>query len=100
MAENLEVWIAIAAMAIASYFCRAAGFFLMGFVKLTPRLQGWLAAMPAAIVAAILTRTVLESGSVEIIGVATAFFVSRLIGSDLYGMIAGIVTVAALRAVW
>ena len=100
MAENLEVWIAIAGMALASYFCRAGGFWLMGFVKLTPRLQGWLSAMPPAIVAAILTRTVIESGPVEIIGVATAFLLSRILGSDLYGMLAGIATVAALRAVW
>jgi uncharacterized membrane protein len=100
MAENLEAWLAIVAMAAASYFCRAGGFWLMGLVKLTPRLQGWLAAMPPAIVAAILTRTVIESGTVEVIGVATAFLLSRILASDLWGMIAGIVTVAALRAVW
>lgn len=100
MAENLDVWLAIAGMAAASYFCRAGGFWLMGFVKLTPRLEGWLGAMPSAIVAAIIARTVVESGTIEIVGVATAFFLSRLLGSDLYGMLAGIATVAALRAVW
>ena len=100
MAENLEVWFAIAGMAAATYFCRAGGYWLMGFVKLTPRLEGWLAAMPSAIVAAILARTVMESGSIEIIGVATAFFLSRFVGNDLVGMLAGIATVAALRGMW
>ncbi len=98
MSGNPEIWIAIVGMAITSYVCRAGGYFAMGFIKLTPRLEGWLAAMPSALVAAILARTLAHAGVVEIAGVAAAFLVARYLGGDFLGMIAGIATVAVMRA--
>jgi hypothetical protein len=56
MAANPEIWIAIAGMALVSYACRAGGYWAMGFVRMTARVEGWLAAMPSALVAAILAR--------------------------------------------
>ncbi len=97
MAGNPEVWIAIAGMALMAYACRAGGYWMMGFVRLTPRVEAWLAAMPSALVAAILARTLASAGPVEIAGVAAAFFVGRFAGGDFLGMMAGIGTVAVLR---
>ncbi len=99
MAGNPEIWIAIAGMALASYACRAGGYWAMGFVRMTPRVEGWLAAMPSALVAAILARTLASAGPVEIAGVAVAFLVARFFGGDFAGMIAGIGAVAALRSI-
>jgi uncharacterized membrane protein len=99
MAANPEIWIAIAGMALVSYACRAGGYFAMGLVRMTPRVEGWLAAMPSALVAAILARTLASAGPVEIAGVAAAFLVARFLGGDFAGMIAGIGAVAVLRAV-
>ena len=38
--------IALAAMAVASYACRVAGYFLMGYVQITPRIESALKAVP------------------------------------------------------
>lgn len=99
MAADPEIWIAIAGMALVSYACRAGGYWAMGFVRITPRIEAGLAAMPGAIVAAILARTLSGAGPVEIAGVAAAFLVARHLGGDFAGMIAGIATVAFLRNV-
>jgi uncharacterized membrane protein len=98
MTANPEIWIAIAGMALVSYACRAGGYWAMGFVRMTPRVEGWLAAMPSALVAAILARTLASAGPVEIAGVAAAFLVARFLGGDFAGMIAGIGAVAVLRS--
>ena len=99
MTANLEVWLAIAGMTLVTYFCRSGGYWAMGFVRLTPRIEGWLAAMPGALVAAILARTLASAGPVEVAGVIAAFAVARAIGGDFVGMLAGIGAVAALRGV-
>lgn len=98
MSGNPEIWIAIAGMALVTYACRAGGYWAMGFVRLTPRVEGWLAAMPGALVAAILARTMASAGPVEIAGVATAFLAARFLGGDFAGLMAGVGTVAALRS--
>jgi uncharacterized membrane protein len=98
MAANPEIWIAIAGMALVSYACRAGGYWAMGFVRMTPRIEAWLAAMPSALVAAILARTLASAGPVEIAGVAAAFLVARYAGGDFIGMMAGIGAVAVLRS--
>lgn len=97
MAADPEIWIAIAGMAIVSYACRAGGFWAMGFVRMTPRLEAGLTAMPSALVAAILARTMASAEPVEIAGVAAAFLVARYVGGDFIGMIAGIAAVAVMR---
>ena len=66
MRLDLPVLLAIAAMACASYSCRIAGYLLMAYVPITPRLQAALKAVPlgqaaaqrilAALAAAIPTR--------------------------------------------
>ena len=97
MTGNLDIWLTIAGMAVVSYFCRAGGFWAMRFVRLTPRLEGVLAAMPSALFAAILARTVAHAGPVETAGVVIAFVLARLAG-DFPGMLGGIAAVALLRA--
>ena len=99
MTANPEIWIALAGMALVTYACRAGGYWAMGFVRMTPRVEGWLAAMPSALVAAILARTVASAGPIEIAGAAAAFLVARFLGGDFAGMIAGIASVAVLRSV-
>jgi uncharacterized membrane protein len=97
MADDPEIWIAIAGMALVSYACRAGGFWAMRFVRMTPRIEAGLTAMPSALVAAILARTLASAGPIEIAGVAAAFLVARYLGGDFVGMIAGIAAVALLR---
>ena len=39
--------LALAGMAVASYACRVGGYFLMGYVQLTPRVEAALDALRA-----------------------------------------------------
>ena len=39
MPANAEFWLAIAGMAVVTYACRASGFWAMGFVRITPRVE-------------------------------------------------------------
>jgi uncharacterized membrane protein len=99
MPGSLDTWIAIAGMAIVTYACRAGGFWAMRFVRLTPRVEGVLAAMPMAVIAALLARSLSESGWIEAAGVAVAFGLTRALSNDFVGMVAGVAAVAALRFV-
>ena len=100
MATNLDVWLAIAGMAVITYLCRAGGYWAMGLVRITPRVERWLAAMPSAVIAAILAKALAAGGAIEAVGVVAAFVITRAISNDFAGMLAGIGAVAALRAAW
>src|SRR5262249_47273789 len=99
MSAGLDIWIAVAGMALVTYGCRAGGFWAMGFVNLTPRIEAALAAMPSALVAAIVARAVADAGVIEAAAILAAFALARASGSDFVGMLAGIGAVAALRGI-
>jgi branched chain amino acid efflux pump len=88
---------AIAGMSLATYACRAGGFWAMGFVRITPRVQAWLEAIPIAVLSAILAPGIAEASLPEAAGFAAAFLGMRLGGNDFVGAVAGVVTVAVLR---
>jgi uncharacterized membrane protein len=93
-----DVWVAIAAMAVATYLCRAGGFWLMGFVRITPRVRGWIDAIPMAVVGAVLGPAALKAGPAEAAGFVAALIATRLFHHDLAGLAAGVGAVALLRA--
>ena len=92
-----DIWFAIGLMAVGSYVSRASGYWLMGFVTLTPRVRNWLGAIPMAVVGAVLGPAALAAGIPECVGFVTAFVVMRRTGNDLFGMAAALVAVAGLR---
>ena len=81
------------ALAIASFACRAGGFWLMRFVTVTPRLRATLAAAPLAVMIGIVTPAALRGGIAEIVGLAATFAAMRLWRSDLLGGVVGDVDV-------
>ncbi|MBB5752996.1 AzlD family protein [Prosthecomicrobium pneumaticum] len=88
----------IAAMAAVSFLTRAAGFFLMRFVAVTPLVEAWLRALPLAVMGAILAPIAVHGGPPEWIGFAATFLVWRVKGDDILAALAGVVAVAAARA--
>ena len=86
------------ALAIASFACRAGGFWLMRFVTVTPRLRATLAAAPLAVMIGIVTPAALRGGVAEIAGLAATFAAMRLWRSDLLAMFVGVAAVALCRA--
>jgi uncharacterized membrane protein len=97
MSLTPEVMLAILAMGICSYACRAAGFWAMGFVPLTPRVRAWLEAVPISVMTAILVGAAVKGGVPEWIGLAVALGAMRASGNELVGMVAGVAAVAIAR---
>jgi uncharacterized membrane protein len=94
-----DVVVAIAGMGVCSYACRALGFWIMGFVPLTPRVRAWLETVPISVMIAMLVGAAARGGVAEWCGLAVALAVMRATGQELVGMAAGVAAVALARSV-
>ena len=94
-----DVLIAIVLMALATYLCRAGGFFLMRFVRITPRVEAGLKALPIALMGAVLGPIAFNGGPPEWAGLVVAVVVMRLAGNEFLAVIGGMAAVALLRAI-
>lgn len=88
---------ALVAMGLATYATRAGGFWLMGFVPLTPRVEAALTAIPSSVMASLLAPIALQAGPAEMAGYAVIAAVMLVSRRDIVAGIAGIVAVAAFR---
>jgi len=93
------VVVVIAAMTVAAYLTRIAGFFLMRFVAVTPWVEAWLGALPLAVMGAILAPIAIHGGPAEWTGFVATLVVWRLKGDDILAALGGVVAVALVRAV-
>ena len=97
MDADAAFYLALAGMAAASYACRLAGFLLMGWLTITPRLEAGLRAMPIGVMAGIAAPSVASGRPAEIAGLLTVGVVMKLTGSDIAAAVAGSAVVAVLR---
>ncbi len=91
-------WIAILALALVTYLCRASGVVLMSRVRLTPRVERGLRALPGSIVVATAVPTGLSAGLPGLLGLVTAAGVMALTRFELAAVLAGLGVVALGRA--
>ena len=98
MTLRLDLFIVLIALGVAAYACRAGGFWLMRFVPITPRLQSALRAAPLAVMIGIVAPAALHGHLPEAVGLAVTLIVMRWLGQDLLAAVAGVVSVALLRA--
>jgi uncharacterized membrane protein len=98
MSLHADALLAILLMGMASYLCRFGGYFLMGYVAVTPRVDAWLRAIPIALIGAILGPIAVKGGLAEWFGLATAIVGMRVTGNDLVSAVAAIAVVAGVRA--
>lgn len=89
--------LALAAMAVASFTCRAAGFALMRFVPVTPRLEAALRGIPLAVMLGIVAPFAVSGGPAELAGLGVTLLAMKLFGNDLAAALAGVATVALVR---
>lgn len=87
----------LVAISLASYACRAGGFWLMRFVAVTPRVQAALRAAPLAVMIGIVAPAALRGGVAEWAGIAVTAIVMRFARRDLVAALAGVTTVAIGR---
>jgi len=92
-----EIVTILLAAGAAAFFCRAAGFFLMSFVPITPRLEAALRATPLAVMVGICAPVAAHGNPAELAALAAVGLAMKLTGNDLIAAAAGIVTVALLR---
>ncbi|KMO11533.1 branched-chain amino acid ABC transporter [Methylobacterium indicum] len=90
-------WIAILALALVTYLCRASGVVLMSRVRLTPRVERGLRALPGSIVVATALPTGLSAGLPGLLGLVTAAGVMALTRFELAAVLAGLGVVALGR---
>jgi uncharacterized membrane protein len=98
LADSAGPYLAILAMAAATYLCRASGVLLMSQVRVTPRIERALRALPGSIVVATVLPLALASGVPALLGVAAGLVTMALSRSEVAALAAGLATVAAARA--
>jgi uncharacterized membrane protein len=91
-------YLAIAAMALATYLCRISGVVLMGFIPLTPHVRRGLAALPGSIVVATVLPLVERLGLAAGLALVAAIGSMMLRRSELLALVVGMVVISAARA--
>ncbi len=97
LSSSAGPWIAILALALVTYLCRASGVVLMSRVRLTPRVERGLRALPGSIVVATALPTGLSAGLPGLLGLVTAAGVMALTRFELAAVLAGMGVVAVGR---
>jgi len=98
LGQTAYFWLVIAAMTAVNYAIRAGGFFLMGYVPLTPRVRAILNALPGAVVMAIVLPLVVRSGLPAALAVLVALAMMAWRRNDLLAVICGMGAAALIRA--
>src|SRR5688572_24827866 len=97
MSLRVELLPWLIALTAAAFACRAAGYWLMGFVQPSPRLQAALRAAPLAVMVGIVAPAAARGRPAELVALVVIAVVMRLTRSDLIASLAGVAVVAALR---
>jgi uncharacterized membrane protein len=97
MNPPLDFWPLLIAMTVASFATRAAGFWLMRFVTITPRLEAALKATPLAVMVGIATPAAASGKPAEILGIVVTIGLMRATGNDLVAAIGGVAALALAR---
>ena len=98
LSQTAYFWVVIGAMTAVNYAIRAGGYFLMGYVPLTPRVRSILNALPGAVVMAIVLPLVVRSGVPAALAVVVAILVMTWRRNDLLAVICGMGAAALVRA--
>jgi uncharacterized membrane protein len=97
MNVRLDLLPLLLAWTLASFACRAAGFWLMRFVNVTPRFEAALRAAPLAVMVGIVAPAAVHGGPAEWLGLAVVAVTLKLSGNDLVATLTGVAAVAFAR---
>ncbi|MGZ3617106.1 MAG: AzlD family protein [Ktedonobacteraceae bacterium] len=96
--ETLTI-LTILGMALVTYATRAGGFWLMGLVTPSPRVETWLKQIPGAVLVALIAPTILASSIAETLAAIATVLVAIRTKNVLIAMLVGVATVALLRLI-
>lgn len=97
MAVESTFLLALLGMALASFACRISGFLLMGYVRITPRVEAALKAIPLSVMVGIVTPAATSGKLPELLGLLSVGLAMKLVRNDLAAAVAGAATVAVAR---
>lgn len=97
MAVESTFMLALLGMALASFACRISGFLLMGYVRITPRVEAALKAIPISVMVGIVTPAATAGKLPELMGLLAVGLAMKLVRNDLVAAVAGAATVAVAR---
>ena len=89
----------ILGMALVTYATRAGGFWLMGLVTPSPRVEAWLKQIPGAVLVALIAPTVLASSIAETLAAIATVLVAIRTKNVLIAMLVGVAAVALSRLI-
>lgn len=86
-------------MGIVTYALRAGGYWLMGRVTISPRMEAALGYLPGAVITALVVPSAIEAGLPGIAGVGAIALVMWKRPNLLLALVAGMGTVVLLRTI-
>jgi uncharacterized membrane protein len=89
--------LAILAMGLATYLCRSSGVVLMSRVRITPRVERALRALPGCIVVSTVLPIVADAGFAAALGLLAALLAMIRLRVELAALAAGLLVVWAAR---
>jgi uncharacterized membrane protein len=90
--------LAIAAMTLVTFLCRIAGVVVMSRVRLTPRMERGLRALPGSIILATILPVVIDNGLPAIVALSAAVLAMVVTRIDIVGLLVGLGTLSIIRA--
>jgi uncharacterized membrane protein len=90
--------LAIAAMTLVTFLCRIAGVVVMSRVRLTPRIERGLRALPGSIILATILPVVIDNGLPASIALSAAIVAMAVTRIDIVGLLVGLGTLSIIRA--
>lgn len=93
-----DVMIAFAVMTAVTVASRLGGYWLMGYVNVTPRVRRMLDALPGSIIVAAALPVAVTGGPVVMFAIAAAIAVTIIRRNDFIAVITGMAVAALARA--
>lgn len=94
---DADFLVAVTALAVVSFLCRAGGFMMMRYVKITARIESALKAVPLAVMIGIVMPAATAGKAPELVALVAVGIVMKLTGNDLLAALAGLLFVALGR---
>jgi len=96
---HTDILLAIAAMTAVTVMLRLSGYFLMGYVTVTPRVRHMLDALPGSVIAAAVLPVALQGGPVAIAAIGATLVAMYFTRNDIIAVVLGVGTAALWRLV-
>lgn len=96
--SSSDILLGIAVMTVVTVAMRWAGFWLMRYVKVTPRVRRMLDALPGSIIVATIFPAIVKGGAVPVMAIGAAMAVMVVTRRDILAVAAGALVAAAVRA--